>query len=100
MTATANGVPTQLGHLALRVRNVDRAVQFYAEVLGLTVKSRTHGIAFLGAREDASHELALFPLSEDAPGPEEGRVGSTTWPGRWPRLPSWRRCTGGCSIVG
>ena len=27
-------------------------------------------MAFLGNREDASHEIALFALAEDAPGPE------------------------------
>lgn len=75
MTAPAAGVPTQLGHIALRVRDVDRAVEFYSEVLGLKVKSRVGPMAFLGIRPDASHEIALFPLPADAPGPEPGRVG-------------------------
>lgn len=69
------GVPTQLGHLALRVRDVDRAVQFYSEVLGLKVKNQGRGVAFLGIRPDASHEIALFPLPEDAEGPDPKRVG-------------------------
>lgn len=68
------GVPTQLGHLALRVRDVDRAAAFYAEVLGLEVKSKGR-VAFLGIRPDASHEIALFPLGEDAEGPDPTRVG-------------------------
>jgi catechol-2,3-dioxygenase len=69
------GVPSQLGHLALRVRDVDRAVQFYSEVLGLRVQDRGRGVAFLGNRPDASHELALFPLPADAAGPDPERVG-------------------------
>ena len=73
-STTSKGAPTQLGHLALRVKNVDRAVDFYSEVLGLNVKSRGR-VAFLGIREDASHELALFPLPEDAAGPDPARVG-------------------------
>ncbi|MEO8541409.1 MAG: VOC family protein [bacterium] len=73
-TETAIGVPTMLGHIALRVRDIDRAVEFYSNALGLTVKN--HGrVAFLGARTEASHEIALFPLPADAPGPEAGRVG-------------------------
>jgi catechol 2,3-dioxygenase len=71
----AAGVPTQLGHIALRVKDVDRAVAFYRDVLGLTVKNQGRGVAFLGIRADASHELALFPLPEDAPEPDPQRVG-------------------------
>jgi catechol-2,3-dioxygenase len=71
-TRPATGI--QLGHVALRVRDVDRAVEFYSEVLGLDVK-RKGRVSFLGAREDASHELALMPLPADAPGPDPARVG-------------------------
>ena len=72
---TMDGVPTQLGHIALRVRDVAKATEFYSEVLGLKLKSGGERIAFLGIRPDASHEIALFPLPADAPGPEAGRVG-------------------------
>src|SRR5215471_3340482 len=77
MTTIAKaGVPTQLGHVALRVRNLDRAVEFYRDVVGLPLRSR-HGdqVAFLGIREDASHEIALFAIGPDSPGPESNRVG-------------------------
>jgi catechol-2,3-dioxygenase len=74
-SSTTQGVPTQLSHVALRVRDVDRAVQFYTEVVGLTLRHRGRGAAFLGNREGASHELALFPLGDGAEGPEPGRVG-------------------------
>ena len=72
----ATGIPTQLGHVALRVRDLDRAVEFYRDVVGLPLHSR-HGdrVAFLGVRPDASHEVALFALGADAPGPEPNRVG-------------------------
>lgn len=71
----AAGVPTQLGHLALRVRDVQRAADFYSDVLGLQVKSAAGPIRFLGIRPDASHEIALFPLPADAEGPDPKRVG-------------------------
>jgi catechol-2,3-dioxygenase len=74
-TETIPGAPAQLGHLALRVRDVDRAVRFYSEVLGLRVQNQGRGVAFLGNRADASHELALFPLPETAEGPDPQRVG-------------------------
>ncbi len=62
MAGAATGVPTQLGHIALRVRDVDAAVTFYTEALGLKLKNRFGPMAFLGIRDDASHEIALFPL--------------------------------------
>lgn len=73
--ATPQGIPTQLGHIALRVQDVDRSVAFYTNALGLTLRERVHGIAFLGARADASHELALFPLPAGAEGSDAKRAG-------------------------
>lgn len=69
------GIPTRLGHVALRVQDVDRAVQFYTEVVGLRVRGQGRGAAFLGVRDDASHELALFPLPDGAEGPDPRRAG-------------------------
>ena len=69
------GVPTQLGHVALRVRELDRAIAFYRDVLGLKLYHRRGSAAFLGIRPDASHEVALFELGPDAPEPEQDRVG-------------------------
>lgn len=75
-TETATGVPTMLGHIALRVRDVDRAVEFYRDALGLKLHSKPGGrMAFLGSRPDASHEIALFPLPAEAEGPDPKRVG-------------------------
>ena len=71
---TATGVPTMLGHIALRVRDVEKAVAFYRDALGLTVRSQGK-VAFLGARPEASHEIALFPLPAGAEGPDSKRVG-------------------------
>lgn len=74
-SSTTTGIPTQLGHIALRVRDLDRAVEFYRDVMGLTLHSKHDRVAFLGIRTDASHEIALFALPADAPGPEANRVG-------------------------
>ncbi len=74
-TASAVGIPRQLSHVALRVRNLDRAVEFYTQVVGLTLRGRRDSAAFLGIREDASHELALFELPDAAADPDPERVG-------------------------
>ena len=73
--ATSQGIPRQLSHVALRVRNLDRAVEFYTQVVGLNLYNRRESAAFLGIREDASHELALFSLPDDAAEPDPERVG-------------------------
>lgn len=68
--------PKQLGHLVLRVRDIDRSQQFYEEVLGLHVTQKREGVmVFLSAGDDSSHELALMSVGPDAPGPEQNRVG-------------------------
>ena len=68
--------PRQLGHLVLRVRDLERSEQFYTDVLGLCVTNKRSGkMVFMSAGGDASHELALMPVGADAPGPEQDRVG-------------------------
>jgi catechol-2,3-dioxygenase len=69
------GIPTKLGHIALRVRDLERSVAFYRDVVGLPLREKHDTVAFLGVREDASHEIALFQLDKDAPGPDANRVG-------------------------
>jgi len=75
MTQKLAGTPRCLGHVALRVRDVDAATEWYAGVIGLTPRRKMFGISFLGIREDTSHELALMPLPADAAAPDPTRVG-------------------------
>lgn len=54
--------PTRLGHLVLKVRDIDRSLAFYTEVVGLTVSDWIdHHMVFLRASED-HHDLALLQL--------------------------------------
>ena len=73
--APTQGIPKQLSHVALRVRDLDREVAFYSQVVGMTLRNRRADSAFLGIRPDASHELALFSLPADAADPDPERVG-------------------------
>ncbi len=68
--------PKQLGHLVLRVRDVEASEKWYSDILGLhTTNKRAGQMVFMSAGEDSSHELALLNLGPDAPGPETTRVG-------------------------
>jgi catechol-2,3-dioxygenase len=67
--------PKQLGHLVLRVRDLDRSERFYTDALGLDVTGKiADRMVFMSAGEP-SHELALMSVGPDAPGPEKDRVG-------------------------
>ncbi|MEW1753938.1 VOC family protein [Streptomyces angustmyceticus] len=67
----------RLNHAVLYVRDVARSVAFYTEALGLVAGAEIPGrAAFLQAPGSLNdHDLALFSVGPDAPGPEAGRVG-------------------------
>ncbi len=68
--------PKQLGHLVIRVRDLERSEKFYTGLLGLKVTNKRPGqMVFLSAGGDSSHELALVPVGADAAGPDPTRVG-------------------------
>ncbi|PKB73272.1 MAG: hypothetical protein BZY75_02795 [SAR202 cluster bacterium Io17-Chloro-G7] len=69
--------PTRLGHVVLRVRDLDRSEEFYTKFLGMEVKGRREGrMVFFRSNEDTDHDLAIANLGDDdAPGPEATRVG-------------------------
>jgi len=68
--------PRQLGHLVIKVRDLKRSERFYTEFMGLNVTGRIPDkMVFMSAHPDSSHELAIVGLGDDAPGPDERRVG-------------------------
>ena len=68
--------PRQLGHLVLRVRNLERSEDFYSRVLGLEVKGRAgDSMVFFRSNKDVDHDLAIAKIADDAPSPEATRVG-------------------------
>jgi catechol 2,3-dioxygenase len=59
------------GYIHLRVRDLDRAVQFYTVVFGLEVTEREGRYAFLSFG-DHHHDVALQSVPAVAPGPSAG----------------------------
>jgi catechol 2,3-dioxygenase len=66
--------PTHLGHVHLKVRDLERAVEFYGDVLGLSVSDRSGNFAFLSFG-DHHHDLALQAVPADDPAPDGRTVG-------------------------
>jgi catechol-2,3-dioxygenase len=64
-----------LGHVVLRVRNIEQSEPFYRDVLGLQVREKHPGRAIFFTCGQQHHDLAIFQVGEDAPPPEDGRVG-------------------------
>ena len=77
MTVSAKVGVRRLGHLVLRVRDVERSERFYTEVLGLKVTGKRPGrmVFFSSPEAESSHELACMAVGPEAPGPEQDRVG-------------------------
>jgi catechol-2,3-dioxygenase len=67
----------RLNHAVLYVRDADRAATFYQEAFGFELVQRIPGVAaFLKAASTTNHhDLGLFSVGANAPGPERGRVG-------------------------
>ena len=60
--------PKHLGHLVMRVRDVDRSIDFYTRVMGLTVMERTASdMVFMSANTEKSHELASSRVGWKSP---------------------------------
>lgn len=67
-----------IGHVVLKVRDLERAVRFYRDVLGLTEVARgTFGrpMVFLSATGGNHHDIGLFDVGPDAAPPDENGVG-------------------------
>jgi catechol-2,3-dioxygenase len=68
----------RLNHAVLYVRDARRSAAFYQEALGFEVVGDFGGgeaIFLRAAGNDNHHDLGLFTIGAQAPGPEQGRAG-------------------------
>jgi catechol-2,3-dioxygenase len=70
-------IPVQrLNHAVLYVRDAARSADFYRSTSGFETVTELRGAAFLRAAGSSNHhDLGLFSVGPNAPGPEAGRVG-------------------------
>ena len=68
--------PLRVGHVVLKVRDLERSLGFYRDVLGFTVSSElTNVMVFLTATGENHHDLALLRVGDSAPTPVPNAVG-------------------------
>jgi catechol 2,3-dioxygenase len=74
--------PVSLDHVNIHVRSAERSQRWYTDILGLHTQDaftmpetgRLRAV-FLAADPEHAHDIALFEVGEDAPGPQTGQVG-------------------------
>ncbi len=64
-----------VGHVVLKVRDLDRSARFYTEVLGLKEVARFPGRMVFFSAGANHHDLAVMAVAADAPNPPAEAVG-------------------------
>ena len=86
--------PKSIGHVVMRVRDLDRSLDFYTRVMGLTIMERTPGgTVFMSANTEKSHELAIRAIGMDAAGPDSSLVGQAHMAWQWRVSRTCKSCT-------
>jgi catechol 2,3-dioxygenase len=69
--------PDRIGHVVIKVRNLERSRKFYSELLGLQLMHEMPQIkmAFLASNGRDHHEIGLVEVGDAAPGPQKGETG-------------------------
>jgi catechol 2,3-dioxygenase len=68
--------PIRVGHVVLKVRDLDRSLAFYRDLIGFRVSSEMSNVMiFLTATGESHHDLALLRVGDSAPSPLPSAVG-------------------------
>ena len=65
-----------LGHVVIKVRDLEVAERFYAEILGIPIQSRSDADQMTFFTLGQHHDFAIIAVGAAAPAPSEGSVGT------------------------
>ena len=65
----------RVGHVVLKMRDLDEAKRFYRDILGMQVTDEREGFGVFFRFDDYHHDIAVFKVDEDAEAPHKNQVG-------------------------
>ncbi|NKB57332.1 MAG: biphenyl-2,3-diol 1,2-dioxygenase [Alphaproteobacteria bacterium] len=65
----------RVGHVVLKMRDLDAAKRFYNGVLGMKIADEREDFGVFFRFDDYHHDIAIFKVDEDAASPEQNQVG-------------------------
>ena len=76
MAETQAPTPTlRLGHVVLKMQDLEKAKGFYRDILGIKISEERAGFGVLFLFEDYHHDIAVFKVNDDALPPAQNQVG-------------------------
>ncbi|MBT3532937.1 MAG: biphenyl-2,3-diol 1,2-dioxygenase [Rhodospirillaceae bacterium] len=65
----------KLGHVVLKMRDLEKAKGFYRDILGLKITEEREGFGVFFRFHEYHHDIAVFKVDDDAGSPEQNQVG-------------------------
>ena len=65
----------RVGHVVLKMRDLDEAKRFYNGVLGMKIADEREDMGVFFRFDDYHHDISVFKVVEDAAAPERNQVG-------------------------
>ena len=65
----------RVGHVVIKMRDLDAAKRFYRDILGMKITDEREDFGVFFRFDDYHHDIAVFKVKDDAPAPQHNQVG-------------------------
>ncbi len=65
----------RVGHVVIKMRDLEAAKHFYRDILGMKITDEREGFGVFFRFDDYHHDIAVFKVNEDAEAPQKNQVG-------------------------